>query len=147
MNIGGQLIPTAEIDILKEKIKKNKFKSWEDIHQFYKSQSIQYEKNKRNHAYACLLHILGISNKDFRASNFKTLLLQMIETKEWMNENIFLSREKDYTNPFRSMVYSNKKEMENVIGKLEDNSFITEQKNQFEKTKKETLALIKKWKL
>ena len=71
----------------------------------------------------------------------------MIATKEWMNDNIFLSREKDYTNPFRSMVYTNKKEMENVIGKLEENSFIIDQKNQFEKTKKDTLALIKKMKL
>jgi len=147
MNIGGQLIPTAEIDLLKDKIKKNKIKRWEEVHQFYKSQSIQYEKNKRNHAYACLLHVLGMSSKEFNASDCKTLLLQMIQTKEWMNDNIFLSREKDYTNPFRSTVYSNKKEMENVIGKLEENSFIIDQKNQFEKTKKETLAIIKKMKL
>ena len=71
----------------------------------------------------------------------------MLVTKQWMTEKIYDSREKDYSNPFREMVYNNKKEMESVVGKLEDNSFIKEQKEAFEKTKKEVTLLIKKWKL
>jgi hypothetical protein len=37
--------------------------------------------------------------------------------------------------------------MNNVIGKLEDNPFINEQKAEMALYKKQTLALVKKWKL
>ena len=38
------------------------------------------------------------------------------------------SREKDYTDYYRNMVYRNKKEMETVIGPLSDNSFLKDLK-------------------
>ena len=44
-----------------------------------------------------------------------------------MCKGIYESREKDYTNPFRKMVYDTKKEMNKVLGKLEDNTFIQQQ--------------------
>jgi len=90
---------------------------------------------------------LQIKNKDFTPALFKELLTNMIATKKWMTEGIYQNRAKDYTNPFRSMVYENKAEMENVIGKLEDNSFIKEQIVAFEKLEKKTNLLIRKWKL
>jgi hypothetical protein len=40
-----------------------------------------------------------------------------------MVKGIFDSRAKDYHNPFRKMVYDNRKQMEEVIGKLDENSF------------------------
>ena len=58
-------------------------------------------------------------------------------TKEWMTRNIFESRAKDYSNPFRKMVYDTEKEMEKVVGKLTDNVFIKEQQA-------ENLAFAKK---
>ena len=147
MNIGGQLIPSSEIESLKQKIKSSKIKSWEDIHRFYQQQSEKYSKNKRNHAYSLFLKTNGISLKQFTPELLSSMLKQMLVTKQWMTEKIYDSREKDYSNPFREMVYNNKKEMESVVGKLEDNSFIKEQKEAFEKTKKEVNLLIKKWKL
>lgn len=48
------------------------------------------------------------------------------------------SRQKDYENPFRQMVYADKKEMEAVIGKLEKTPFIVQQQ---EKLKKDTAFL------
>ena len=147
MNIGGQLIPSREIESLKQKIKSNKIKSWEDIHRFYQQQSENYSKNKRNHAYSIFLKTNGISHKQFTPELLSSMLKQLLVTKQWMTEKIYDSREKDYSNPFREMVYNNKKEMESVVGKLEDNSFIKEQKEAFEKTKKEVTLLIKKWKL
>jgi hypothetical protein len=36
----------------------------------------------------------------------------------------FGSREKDYTDYYRNMVYRNQKEMDAVIGPLQDNSFL-----------------------
>ena len=63
-----------------------------------------------------------------------------------MTKDIFNTRNKEYTNPFRKMIYDNNKEMLEVMGKIEENSFINEQLKGFEKLKKETEALIKKWK-
>ena len=37
----------------------------------------------------------------------------------------FGSREKDYTDYYRNMTYRNKKEMDAVIGPLQDNSFLS----------------------
>ena len=42
------------------------------------------------------------------------------------------SREKDYTDYFRTMTYHSLKEMEKVIGPLNDNSFLIELRNQTE---------------
>jgi hypothetical protein len=45
------------------------------------------------------------------------------------------------------MVYENKAEMNAVVGKLEENSFIKQQMEELTQFKKEMLALKKKWKL
>lgn len=44
-----------------------------------------------------------------------------------MVKGIYTARAKDYDNPFKKMVYDTNEEMNQVIGKLEDNSFINEQ--------------------
>ena len=58
-----------------------------------------------------------------------------------MVENIYTSRAKDYQSEFRQMVYNNKEEMDEVIGKLDDNIFIKQQKEQLE-TLKNKIASI-----
>jgi len=49
-----------------------------------------------------------------------------LATNEKVFHSIVQSREKDMTNPFRKMVYANEKEMESVLGKMADNSFVRE---------------------
>ena len=71
-----------------------------------------------------LLEILQLKPADFDKKVFKELIKQAVATREWMVKGIFDSRAKDYHNPFRKMVYDNRKQMETVIGKLDDNSFI-----------------------
>ena len=53
---------------------------------------------------------------------------------------------KDYTNPFRLMVYDTEKEMEKVIGKLNDNTFIKQVKlemSEFEEHLKKVIRQLK----
>jgi hypothetical protein len=64
-----------------------------------------------------------------------------------MNDGIYKSRSKDYTNSFRKMMYDNDTEMNNVIGNLEENSFIKEQNELLAEYKKNCKKLIKKWNL
>ncbi|MBK6633740.1 MAG: DUF4954 family protein [Chitinophagaceae bacterium] len=127
LNIGGQLIQKTEVDNLKRNIKSGKLKSWVELHDFYRQQGIAYTGDKLNHAYTSLLEILQITPKQFTAALLKQLLQQALDTKEWMCKGIFDSRAKDYSNPFRKMVYDTNEEMDKVLGRLEDNSFIQQQ--------------------
>lgn len=146
LNIGGQLIKSDAIEELKKNIKKNKIYTWEQIHAFYEKEGENYETDKLQHAYSALLELHNRNASEFNKSLFIELLNKFITIKEKMTKDIFNTRNKDYTNPFRKMIYENNKEMLEVMGKIEENEFINEQLRSFEKLKKETESLIKKWK-
>ena len=147
LNIGGQLFPQPAVSTFKKEIYSGTIKSWDDVHGFYNINAQIYPEQKLQHSFASLLEILQLKHADLDKKIFKELIQQALATREWMVKGIFESRAKDYHNPFRKMVYDNRKQMETVIGKLEDNSFIkkkiAEMKNYREKTK----VLIKKFKL
>ena len=147
LNIGGQLIKAEDVDKLKTKIKTNKIKSWEEVHEFYFNQGENYSNTKFNHAYSSILELWKLSPAGFDANAFKTLLKKAVATKEWMNEGVYNARAKDYSNPFRKMVYENNQEMNKVIGKLEDNTFIKEHETELQFLKKRVNAVIRKMKL
>ena len=52
----------------------------------------------------------------------KLYLRNQLTTKTWMSKGIYKSRAKDYTNPFRKMVYETKEEMNAVIGRWKTTS-------------------------
>jgi len=144
-NIGGQLIVTTEVETLKTKIKTNKIKSWDDVHLFYTNASSNYATQKLQHALSLLYTIHSIKKIDVKL--FSTLLPQAIETKKWITKNIETSREKDYSNEFRKMVYDSDVEMNNVLGSFAENSFIKHQKTETEKFVKIVNAIKKNFKL
>ena len=147
VNAGGQLIQQKDLEQLKSGIKSGKIKSWKQVHNFYKKAGDNYSKDKLAHAFASLLEILSIALDKIDKTFFKQLLQEAIDTKEWITKGIYESRAKDYSNPFRKMVYENDAEMEAVTGKLQDNSFIKLQDEELEAFKKQVKALIKKFKL
>ncbi len=144
LNIGGQLIQKEETEKLIRQIKTNKIKGWGELHDFYKKQGDSYSTDKNHHAYTSLLEILQISPRQFTPALFKNLLTQAIKTKEWMCKGIYDSRAKDYTNPFRKMLYETAEEMNKVIGKLEDNAFIQQQLGELDDLKKKVKSIQRK---
>jgi hypothetical protein len=64
-----------------------------------------------------------------------------------MVKGIHDSREKDYTNSFRKMVYENDAEMEAVTGKFAENSFIQQQQTELKVVKKAVHQLMKTFQL
>jgi Domain of unknown function (DUF4954) len=147
INVGGQLIENRSIEQLKNNIKAGKIKSWDAVHRFYKKNGDSYAKDKLHHAFASLLEILGISANKIDKPYFKQLLQEAIDTKEWITKGIYDSRAKDYTNPFRKMVYESMEEMDAVTGKLEDNSFIKTQQQEMTAFKKAVKLVQTKFKL
>ena len=146
LNIGGQLITAPDVYKLKQSIKKKKISSWAQVHEYYKQKGVDYLKDKLVHAYTSLLEIENITSKQFTIDVFKNLLERSVVTKTWMSKGIYESRAKDYTNPFRKMVYETNEEMEIVIGRLEDNQFIQQQLAEADSYKKLVSSFIKKMK-
>jgi hypothetical protein len=129
-NIGGQLIPENELHSLLKNIKEGKIKGWDEVHKFYEDQGKLYTTQKLEHSYASLLELLQISSSEFNAQLFKESIERALETNEWVIKSIYESRAKDYENEFRKMAYDDMKEMEEVVGKLEDNIFLQNQEEE-----------------
>ncbi len=146
-NIGGQLIRSSEITDLIKQIKKDKIKSWDEVHAFYILQGKKYESDKLDHAYTSLLEILNITSKQFTGDTLKILINDVTVIKTWMTKGIYESRAKDYSNPFRKMVFENNEEMNNVTGKLEENSFIQAQMKELDDFKTIVTKIKKTFKL
>ncbi|HEU0228213.1 MAG TPA: DUF4954 family protein [Arachidicoccus soli] len=140
INVGGQLIPEKNVLQLKEKICNNKINSWDELHAQYALEGEKYVKEKTMHAIASLEELVNINLSQLDKKTFIQFIDEAIVTKKWIFEEIKKSREKDYSNPFRKMMYNSQTEMDNVVGKFSDNSFIIQQeielKNFIAQTKK-----------
>ncbi|MFT3705428.1 MAG: DUF4954 family protein [Agriterribacter sp.] len=147
LNIGGQLIPTEEVVKFRKQVHSGKIKNWDDVHGFYLQQGELYDAYKFEHALSSWSAVNGVPLSKFSAAHFGEMLTQSLATKSWLTEGIYESRAKDYTNPFRLMVFDNETEMENVWGKLSDNSFIAMQQKELKLFKKTVNALVKQFKL
>jgi hypothetical protein len=147
INAGGQLIREAELNKLIAQIHNNKIKTWHQVHQWYIRQGEQYPADKLTHALAALKTVTGFSLRRNGPQALGHLLRQSVALKEQLTKEIFESRSKDYTNPFRKMVYNSTEEMNAVIGRLPDNSFIRQEKEATKKYRMEVEELIAKWKL
>ncbi len=147
-NAGGQLIRDTELQKMLQQIRNGRVKDWDGVHGFYARQSSEYGRDTLDHALAALKEVQGISLKRGGHTAIKELLLQSIATKEWMTKGIYDSRAKDYTNPFRKMVYESTEEMNTVIGSLvKDNSFIRQERQALIKFRKEVEGIIRQFKL
>jgi hypothetical protein len=134
-NVGGQLIPTSEIDALKSRIISGSVGNWDEVHDFYREHAAKYEDQRLLHALAVVKEVHGLDVSNCSTAEVNDLIQKSVATKEWMVNKILESREKDYKNPFRLMVYNNPKEMDEVIGSLQDNAFIAYEKQQLARYK------------
>lgn len=129
-NVGGQLIPDADLQQLIARIHKCSTNSWNDVHAFYAEQSAAYPLQKLQHALASFEAISDQKVADLKEADFKVLVAEYLSIKTDLCKRIEASRAKDYSNAFRKMMYNNQAEMDEVIGKLEDNGFILQEKKQ-----------------
>ena len=141
MNLGGQLIPVEEFQKFRTAVKNGKIQSWPEVHSFYSRQAEQYDENLFEHAIASLREISGTASK-WKPQDVIALLKEGIETFTWINTGIVESRKKDYENPFRKMVYEDDKEMNSVLGSLDENSFILHKQEELSTFTRETKKII-----
>jgi hypothetical protein len=144
-NIGGQLLPMNSLNNLLQSIKDDSIKSWNEVHLFYQENGSLYDEQKLQHAYASVLELMGMERLD--GGCFKSLLVRALNVKDWMMKNIYDSRAKDFQSEFRKMVYENENEMGAVMGTLDENVFINQQKEELISFKKSVERIIDQFKL
>ena len=147
ISVGGQLMPQKQVDLLLNQIKNEKLTDWDQVHEFYANESEKYVLRKNKHALAILEQA---TNKKINSLSLKQLgiwLTTYLEIKKDITDRIKATRAKDYSNEFRKMVYLNDDEMNMVIGKLDDNSFINAQQIELNKITENIYSLKQRLKL
>jgi len=135
VNLGGQLAPEPDVDTLRADIRSGKLPTWPDVHAAYDALWEGYTAQKRRHAYATLLLVLGADN--LTPDLWQSALDGAVAVQEYICEQVYLSRKKDYDNPFRSTVFRSADEKEAVVGTADGNSFVKQ-------TREETAAFAER---
>jgi NDP-sugar pyrophosphorylase family protein len=144
VNMGGQLVPAFRLDRLRRDIGEGKLASWEAIHRRYREWRDRYPLDRLCHAWG-IYASLGTADEAPGLPRFIHDLETVIETKRWIAAQVYTSRAKDFHDSFRQITYRNMAEMEQVIGKLEENPFIVrirEETREFEETVRGLIARL-----
>ncbi len=122
VNMGGQLVPAAKVEGLRAGIRNGLYGTWAEIHAQYEAWWTLYPKERAENAYAVLRLLTG--KADIDAAAWNDLCDEGVKLRRHVEEQVYVSKAKDYTNAFRGITYRNEAERDAVLGKVEDNSFI-----------------------
>jgi len=133
-NIGGQLISKKEVEQLRGDIGSGKLTNWDDIHNRYDELWDNYQLEKQKHAFAVFCEILGTD--DPKKEHWIAALDKAEDIQKYINDQVYVSRKKDFDNPFRQATYRSLDEMTAAIGTIEDNDFVQQVRKETEDFKK-----------
>ena len=134
-------MPDEELNRLKEKIKNNTLKTWDEVHAYYTEAGKKYPSQKLKHALASLLEIENVTAKEITTERINTWLDKAVGIASSNTKRISESREKDYLNPFRKMIYDSDEEMNKVLGSFPANSFIKQKQKELKNFRKKVELL------
>jgi hypothetical protein len=121
VNLGGQLVPETDVDLLRRHIADGSLTSWTQIHQRYDELHQRYPQDVVTHAWAVAELLAGDLSSPADLAEF---LRKAVTIQELVRNRVLESRRKDYENPFRIATYRSPDEMEAAIGSIDDNSFV-----------------------
>jgi|WetSurMetagenome_2_1015567.scaffolds.fasta_scaffold32619_2 hypothetical protein len=130
INFGGQLIPERDVDQILADIRSGKLAGWKDIHDRYNTLWQQYPLEKQKHAFASLCALLGTD--DLTQEQWAHALDRAVTIQEFIRDQVYISRKKDYDNTFHQKTFRNTAEMTVALGTIEDNSFIKQVRSETE---------------
>ncbi len=126
LNVGGQVIPDSKIEELLKHIKTGAIHSWEQVHAYYDECQTLYSTYKTSYALYLLEHLYSRPIIEFTPKIYKDIVEDVTAVSDEMYSAAFESREKDYRDFFRTITFRNEKEMEAVLGTINDNAFLKE---------------------
>ncbi|MHC4126266.1 MAG: DUF4954 family protein, partial [Planctomycetota bacterium] len=101
-----------------------------------------YSLGKQRHALASLCEILGAET--VTKELWQTALDKAVEIQEFVRDQVYITRKKDFDNPFRQATFRNLDEMTAAIGTIEDNSFVKQIRSETEDFKKRIQEIKKR---
>ncbi len=134
VNLGGQIMMKSDLDRLRSDIGSCKLGTWKEIHGRYDDLWEKYQLDKQKHAYATLCELSG--KHPCTKADLDKALTRVAEIQQYICDQVFASRKKDYDNPFRHATFRNNDEMKAAIGTIDDNSFIVQVRQETEELKK-----------
>jgi hypothetical protein len=146
-NMGGQIVPAFRVDRLRKNIRERKITSWEEIHAAYDGWHECYALDRARHAWAVLSLLTGGKNGEQTVSRaaFIKETVAAVEIKKRMTRQVYETRAKDFTDPYRLITYRNRAEMNMVAGRPDQNAFVEYARRdclQFEKTAENTVKRL-----
>ena len=133
VNLGGQLIPSRDFDQLRSDIVSGKLSNWQEIHKRYAELWKNYPLEKQKHAYMIFKAISGKEKPG--TQDWFALLDKCAAVQDFICQQVYISRKKDFENPFRQLTYKSIEEMTAAIGTIEDNSFVKQVRQETQKFK------------
>ena len=114
VNLGGQLVPQADLDTLMQQIESGEVASWDEIHERYNQWWKAYPELCRRHAYLTLCDLLLCRTID--EGQWQQLLGRYNTIRQFVADQVRITRQKDEENLFRQMTYRNDAELQAVLG-------------------------------
>lgn len=124
LNVGGQIILEEDIRALRERIASGEADSWDAVHSEYDRLRDEYPAKKAGHAWASLLEINDVTAAELDRDLWETFLARAAATQRSITVLTRESRQKDYTSPFRKIAYDSQEEMDAVLGRIDEDSFL-----------------------
>lgn len=143
INLGGQLVCGEDLDALKADIRSGALNSWEKIHQRYDQLWENYPLEKLFHAYQSLIFLNYNEMGAISRSVWLKCLDEVCRIQQYICDQVYVSRKKDYDNPFRNATFRNEAEKIAVIGKIDEVGFV----RQIRRETREFIALAHEMKL
>jgi len=128
VNVGGQVMPELKLEELFAKIKTHQIENWQQVHSFYDECEENYLLYKTNYAVYLLELLYSRKVRDFTKEIFDDIIKDVTLVSNEMLGEARSSREKDYVDDFRKITFRNDEEMLSVLGKIDDNEFLSEMK-------------------
>jgi hypothetical protein len=138
MNIGGQPVPEPDVLKLIADVNRGVLKTWGDIHNRFDEWWEAYSLAKQRHCFGSLCALSGTDTLSRR--RWLDILDDTVRIAEFVRDQVYISRKKDYLNPFRQSTFRNSREMKAVAGDMEKNSFVKQVREETEQLKKKIRA-------
>ena len=130
VNLGGQIMQKRDLNKLRSDIGTGVLKTWKEIHKRYDDLWTKYALDKQKHSYASLCESYGTEN--LTLNEWVSALDKAVTIQDYVCDQVYLTRKKDYDNPFHQATYRNMEEMTAAIGTIDENNFIIHVKQETE---------------
>ena len=142
INLGGQTMPEEYVDQLRADIRNGVLNTWDEIHHRYDELWKDYLHEKLHHAYFALMFLYKDDADTLTEEMWQENLDKAANIQQYICDQVYISRKKDYDNEIRSTTFRNEEEKIAVVGRIDDVSFV----QQIRKETEEFVALVQKYK-